>query len=712
MLLPLVDLKVYTGDELPYFSDKAIFPPSLLTRVVEAYGEKSLPHPLIFRVGKGDRSYYVGVREFSAEEGTVRLPGSFVEKVFIKEDFLSFQLADDVPKGKYLTLKPLQFYPQITNWKYYLENRLSRYYTTLTVHDMLHIEDNNTIFELFIEDVGDSGDTICIIDTDMILDIIPLNDIMATQQLEFSKFSLMNSLENTKEIRVGEIVHLNNMKPFSSQDYVPSLFKIDLSQFHNQDMLNIIIRNSGPHLQIDQIVNMDCLVGLDKLTNMENFKWSTMDDDFEIQYRLDHNLIETPVKSINIKIAESGELLTKVNQKKGDDESADSHIYIAPFVWEFQANIDLEVSTSNAAIPDVQNPKELIAEEEEERYRCPNCEKEIPKRTRQLHEPFCLRNNVKCSCGCIFFKQIPPNHWHCDDCNDSKAYGNSALLLMKHRKLNHDGNYICNSCASNEKYAKYTELVVQHKSSKCSEKLHVCRFCHLVVPQGEATYQDNFLNLSHHENECGNKTTECFQCGRILRTKDVSKHLKMHTLDKLEKNNDIKLNFSKCLNENCVMITHPDANAFGLCDLCYGPVYIAQEDPNNLKLQSRIERKYMLQLTKGCGFSWCRNINCRTYNKDKFSKMSHKEIYTYLCQELFSYIASPPLPINQDRVTHSPNRLWFCVNEAIQSRTNIANVLLDVGEYSPLLIYKAVNETEANLPSAEKWLSENAIKDK
>lgn len=712
MLLQLVDLKVYVGDELPYFSDKAIFPPSLLTKVVESYGEESLPHPLIFRVGKDDRSYYFGVREFSAEEGTVRLPRCFIEKVFKKEDFLSFELADDVPKGKSLTLKPLQFYPQITNWKYYLENRLSRYYTTLSAHDILYMEENGTIFELFIEDVGDSANTICIIDTDMILDVIPLNDIMATQQLEFSKFSLTTSLENTKEIKMGETIHLNDMRPFSSQDYIPSLFKVDVSQIHDQDMLNIIIRNSESNPQIDKVFNMDFLVGLDKLTNMENFKWSTMEDDFEIQYDLDHNLIENPVKSIRIRIAESGDLLTKLNQKKGDTENADSYIYIAPFVWEFQANIDLEVVAYNSAIADAQYSEELSTEEELEKYRCPNCEKEIPKRTRQLHEPFCLRHNIKCGCGCIFFKQIPPNHWHCDDCNESKAYGSSALLLMKHRKLNHEGYYICNSCASDKKYAKYIDLVAQHKSSICPEKLHVCRFCHLVVPQGEATYQDNFLNLSHHENECGNKTTECFRCGRILRIKDVSKHLKVHELDKLEKNNDIKLNFSKCLNENCVMITHPSSNALGLCDLCFGPVYISQEDPKNLKLQSRIERKYMLQLTRGCGFTWCSNINCRTYNKGKFSKMSHKEIYTYVREELFPFIASPTLPINSDRVTHSPNRLWFCVNEAIQSRTNIANVLLDTGEYSPLLIYKAVNEAEANLPSAENWLLENAIKEK
>lgn len=704
------ELKVIIESNLPRYSDRAIFPPSILSSIIETYSESRLPHPLIFKVWHNNNSCYIGVKEFSSNEGEIVLPHIITNKLAVDGDgIVRVELISDISKGKSLTLKPLQFYPQIHNWKFFLESKLTNFYTTLTKNDVLYLEDGPIVYELFIEAVDESSDTIGIIDTDIILDVIPLNDIMANQQLEFNNNSNLVDSDKMNEVFLNDEVQIRNLKPFTASDFRPQIYKLDLSNYDKSRSLTIKI-TSLDHGDYSSLFNFDLIVGMDKLVNLENFRWTTMKDDFDLQSKLDKNIANTYEKVITINTQQNDELLTKIH--KIEDDTSDHFIYIVPFTWEFNSNVQLSIMNEHNK-PKESKISERNLDMHDDTMMCSNCSKAIPKDKFMLHESFCIRNNIKCSCGLIFLKEIPASHWHCDKCNDSTKYGSSSLLKFKHDKLYHEALYKCNQCSNSAEFNDFIDLVINHKTSVCPGKLHECRFCFLIVPQGESTYQDKVANLTNHENTCGNKTTECFKCNKILRTKDLSKHLKMHDLDKIQMNQDTKVNFNKCLNENCIIIikNNKTSNQLGLCDYCFGSIYIPQHDPTNIKLQSRIERKYMIQLTKGCGFDWCTNTNCKTFNPTRFASLPHKTLLSYINDSLLSNIRTPALPINKDKSLLVGNRLWFCVNESIQSRKNILVRLASENEYDEELIYKPINELSVITDdSVRDWLLHNGVK--
>ncbi|RLV92933.1 hypothetical protein JA1_002876 [Spathaspora sp. JA1] len=185
----------------------------------------------------------------------------------------------------------------------------------------------------------------------------------------------------------------------------------------------------------------------------------------------------------------------------------------------------------------------------------------------------------------------------------------------------------------------------------------------------------------------------------------------MHELDKVQFNQLNKITFNKCCNENCINLLSGgvSTNELGLCDICYGPLYIAQHDPTNLKLQIRIERKYMIQLSKGCGNSWCNNEYCRNGNRSLQQK-PFKELMELLNQELFRNIHYPKLPINKSREIElgSSNKVWFCVNESISNKRVLLDLLRSEGLYENEIIYKAINERNDE-QSIRSWLQEKAV---
>ncbi|RLV86403.1 hypothetical protein JA9_004627 [Meyerozyma sp. JA9] len=625
----------------PRYSDKAIFPPSVLADVIDRLGDH-LPHPLIFRLHSENQQIYVGVLEFSAPENTIILPEIVFRK--LPQQPVTAELVVDIPKGTELSLKPLQFYSQVHNWKFFLESRLPKLYTTLTKHEKLLVEDENGVYELFVENL--SANTVCITDTEMVLDVVPLDNVMAQQQLEFSK--AISYLEEAASLNPGAPASVD-IEPFNSPQFKTQMLKIDIKQCKTK--LYIVLESTSPPY------NSDIVVGTDKFVGMECYRWSSMDISDDVDRKI---------------VAIDPDTVTGEN------------LYVVPFAWESPCTVKLSVtSTLRNEVP----PNSEI---------CSNCGKAIAKETMVLHQAHCFRHNIKCECGSVFPEKIPPHHWHCEQCS---AHGNAAVSKSKHDKMNHMGPYKCDKCGFGA-FATFSELVTSHKAVECPDKLHECQFCHMIVPQEESTYQDRYLGLTHHENWCGNRTVECFRCSKVLRSKDMSNHLQMHELDKMEMTQATKLMFTKCSNMNCVN-AKDSSNILGMCSTCFGPLYVQQHDPTGIKLQSRIERRYMLQLTKGCGFSWCQNQECCS---GLSPKLSVKEAIDRVRNDLLPEVAN--LPINKDKSITTV--VWFCVNESVQRRKNMVDAILSEGEYDAAVVYKAANE-ERN-EGIREWLQTHAVK--
>lgn len=618
-------MNITTG-QLPPLSDKCLLPPLLLADVLAAH--PALPHPLVFRLTSPTNSVLVGVREFTAPENTVVAPQEVAS--VLGAGPVTATLAPDLPKALFLRVKPAQFYPHVSNWKYYLESFLSSNYTTLS-RGQVFGHDAAAAVRLTVEDCN--ADAVVVVDTDIVLDVVPVNDVAAHQQQR--QTADLAALENVPRLQQTQRVAV---EPFSVA--VPKVYALDLTASCS---LRISTDSDAD--------NVDVVAGFDKLVTLENFAFATMGA-LSIAIDLASELVSTHVRN------------------------GASTLYVVPFAWEHDASVTISVEP--LAKPPVPLP---LAE-------CSNCGRQIASNL-QLHEAHCRRNNVRCTCGEVFAKEIPRTHWRCAHCD---VHGDSALSEMKHLRMRHSGPYVC-VCGDPHEYRDFLELVTQHKATVCPAKLHECRFCHLVVPQEEATYEDRYANLSHHENQCGNKTTECFQCARVVRNKDLASHMTMHYMDKVERNNEV---VARCTNGNCV--SESDAhNDLGLCAACYGPLYLLVHDPTRAKLQNRIERRYMLQLTKGCGHSWCANAECATGGTKLDFKLAMQHVQTLLGQ-----VAG--LPVS----TLATSRFWFCVNESVQMRKAVLDALRSEGHYADSMLLRAVN-AHSDEEAARLWLRCHAV---
>lgn len=645
----LLDRELSAG--LSKFSDKVILPQSVLSQIIDQY-EDNLPHPLIFRMICNGSQSYLGVKEFGGDEQEHKagIPWIIQQELGVSDDkdepiSLNFTLIDSIPKGTSLKLKPIKEYPEIHNWKYFLESKL-RNYTTLTKGGILYVEDKDQVYELYVEDV-EPANTVCIIDTDITLDVI--------EELQEDSIS-RRSNDVIKEIGLTVEVELGSSPVYKIQKEKAIGKRISVEPVDND------------------FDNVDVVLG-DRFVSLNRYTTTTLE--------------------------QGGHSLTvpQVPETKGEDD--DDWVYLIPYVWDHSVKVNIVLSEIEdedmEAEPEVDNSM----------VQCGNCDKYIPKTSLVLHENFCKRNNVKCTCGKVFLKKIPETHWECEHC---EQHGDTQLSKIKHYKTFHEGPYDCPDCGASG-FSSSFDLVMHHRATDCSFKLHECRFCHLIVPQEESTYEDKYNNLTHHEGDCGNKTTECFRCQKILKQKDIATHLKMHELEKVQYDNIVAVSTEKCSNDNCVNILSGPSNLLRLCDLCYGSIYSSVDDPTNLKLQNRIERKYVIQLSKGCGNLWCKNPECKS--SGMATSMAMKDIIPHVRDGLLKFVASPQLPINKQRVDKeaNQNQFWFCVDQNTTKRKLLVENLFIQGEYKPELVYKAVNEIrDISEDRIKGWLEYNAVK--
>lgn len=659
-----MSLSIFPSEALPTLSDKCIFPQLTLSATLQSHSP--LPHPLIYRLHSQDKSVLVGVKEFTAPEGEILVPQSVFD--VLGETQVDVEIAE-IPKATFLSVRPTQFYPHITNWKYYLESFLSKNYTTLSQGQEFGVYDIAAKTEVKLRVESANEPLVTVIDTDIALDVVPLNDIMAAQQIQHN-----NSIayaENVPDIKWDTKITL---LPFN-QTNTPSIFKVDLRLVKSPLAIELTI-DSDPY-------NADLLIGLDRFVTLENFLWCTMAQDGQ------------PRKYIQID--PNSDIIVNYMNKHVDD---DCWLYLVPFAWEHPCEVHLKKLESLIVTNDESGKS---SGEHEGQVQCGNCRIFIDKGKFPLHEAFCLRNNVACSCGEIFQKAIPSTHWHCEECVPT-VYGDSSLFKFKHEKLYHMGPYVCGQCEDSTSFPNFIDLVEKHKATTCPAKLHECIFCHLILPQEEATYVDKFANLTHHENLCGNKTTECFQCGKNVKTKDLASHLRIHYMNKVESASE---QVPRCANENCINITNSLTNDLGLCDTCYGSLYAQVHDPTNIKLQNRIERKYIMQLTKGCGNDWCENPECASINK-----LNIGQALKHIQHELLPQIVRPLLPINKPALANgtvmAANHMWFCVNSSVDAKRRLFQKFQRQNIYSDSMILKALsaNQDEEN---TLLWLKAHSV---
>ena len=700
--------------------------------------QQNLPHPLTFRLVNpaNGRIVFAGIREFSAADNVVGLSPFLRQSLGFdgqqnpdKVNGLGHntgingsepQESDSVfprltvhvqllPKGTFVKLRPLEAGYDPEDWKALLEQYLRDNYTTLTNGEVLAIPAGKEEFRFLIDGLKPNEEAISLVDTDLEVDIEPLNEEQARETLQRLVQKSKRAPGTSEGSSAGGKVDVNTnatgqVRPDEYVDY--SLEKwdkakdieIELTAFDSDQDIDLFVSPFGA-----------------------SHRSKPREEEFVFGDFSTRATKRVKIRHTNAHLDNAEALWLSV--RGYGDVSRDAQGQ-APLQYNLRISSIDELSSSSEDDKTMADDEPVGPDEE----RCTNCRQSVPKRTMFLHQNFCLRNNILCPhCHLVFQKSSSEwqNHWHCP--HDS-SHGNTVSSHAKHDSLMHTAR----SCLSCGYDAANSLDLAHHRTTTCPGKLILCQFCHLQVPQQGAddpspdSAEVILSGLTPHELSDGARTTECHICGRITRLRDMTTHLKHHDLQRLSRSKP-----RICRNANCGRTldgvsksgeakVQGSRNDLGVCDACFGPLYVTMYDPDGKALRRRVERKYLTQLLTGCGQPWCRNEYCKNGRKNLGMLQEGGTISSKEALGMFK----PTLDALKDEKVP----LHFCADEASQRRRVLAGLVAAEGDavgkgkgkekerndltegsgYEPEWCVAALEASGGDLDKARGWLRDFA----
>ena len=649
--------------------------------------QQQLPHPLIFRLvnPRNGRVIYAGIREFSADDhqiglspflrfslgieghdeidrrsgNQVRAQISSGEGQIPPEEASKITVhVKELPKGTYVRLRPLEAGYDVDDWKALLEQYLRDNFTTLTKGEILSVPTGAQELRFLVDKLKPSEEAVSLVDTDLEVDIEALNEDQARETLSQRLRKAQRSSTTADGNSPGGLVEAN---------------KDEAGQVRLGEYVDYTFKLGNPRSSMKVRLSYDGRGELDLFVSPLGPRYRSKPRQSEYVFGdISDNVVKTiKIRNTHAALDTADALWVSVHGYKSDDpkgkDAASDHII------HYQLQITHVTDSSDSMMEDVSTSNENASNTAE--APCKNCRQWVPHRTMILHENFCFRNNILCpSCSNVFQKSSEEwkNHWHCphDD-----AYGNTEGSQYKHNALFHRPR----TCANCDYQAASVPEMAHHRTTTCPGKLILCSFCHLQVPQQGPDDPDLhdpeviFTGLTPHELIDGARTTECHLCTKIERLRDMPAHLKLHDLERQSRPKP-----RICRNANCGRTidgvgkngrtgNQPARNELGICDTCFGPLYVSMYDPDGKALKRRVERKYLTQLLTGCGQSWCRN---------KFCKIGRKNLELAKPEErLTSKEALSMIKPLLDNLKDESTPLQFCTDEASQTRRALAEML-------------------------------------
>ncbi|KAK4187051.1 putative ubiquitin fusion degradation protein [Podospora australis] len=685
---------------------------------------QQLPHPLMFQLvnPKNGNAVFAGIREFSANEGEVALSPYLIDALGIHEDEIQkLQFGNDdlvdltadeevlaktpgvqitvkarqLPKGTYVRLRPLEAGYNPDDWKSLLERQLRASFTTLTRDSMLSVRGvKGEEFQFLTDKFVPEGNGICVVDTDLEVDIEPLNEEQAKETLRQIAAKSQRAPGTAAGSSVGHKMDI--WKDVEGQVLGGDYVDYELPSWDKARPIAIELTIHDDH-EIDIFISP------------KSNRQRALPREGEHMFG-DFSSPRDGVKSIviqptNVELEGAESLLVSVHGFVIPNDTPSS----TPGRYTIRAKA-FEPGTSVTEPIELSSPPPQSADEEQ----CKNCLQMVPKRTIVLHENFCLRNNIVCpQCKNVFQKRSLDweNHWHCP--THPEAYGSTSRSKEKHDYFQHT-SHTCASCGTSTPFTfpSLPELS-RHRTTICPHKLILCHFCHLEVaqegdPLDPSSEAETVLSgLTAHERADGARTTDCHLCGAIVRLRDMAAHSAHHELDKSTRSKP-----EVCRDELCGRTLHGigprgqvnggtrmgqgPGNSLGLCSLCFAPLYVNMHDPEGKALRRRIERRYLTQLMTGCGKKWCQNEWCKTGRSNRGL-------------EPLGTSAAAALPLVKpllEAINDHSQQMHFCVDETSQRRKKTADMLSAEGVWDLEWCIASMEAEGGNLNSARTWLAD------
>ena len=651
--------------------------------------QQQLPHPLTFRLvnPENGRVIFAGIREFTAGENEVGISTVLREALGLNSPRETDQTAalrdeskknalyredvheptawltvhvQELPKGTFVKLRPLEAGYDPEDWKALLEQYLRDNYTTLTNGEILAIPAGKEVFRFLVDGLKPNEDAITLVDTDLEVDIEPLNEEQARETLQ----KLVQKSKRAPGVKGGSSAGGKiDIGTIESGQVLPGTYvDYELGNWNASDDVELELTG------LDVEDNVDLLVS----PFGSKHRSRPREDEFVFGDISTRATKRVKLRRSNIELEEADSLWVSV---RGYPAAFDDDQEQMPMQYSIRALCSQDVPS----VVDEDNTMKGNAILDPDEERCSNCHQAVPSRTMFLHQNFCLRNNILCPhCQLVFQKSSSTwkNHWHCQH---DDSYGNTLSSKTKHDTQMHT-HHACQSC---DYEATNIPDLAHHRTTTCPGKLILCRFCHLQVPQQgpddpPADSPEVILSgLTPHELSDGGRTTECHICSKIVRLRDMTTHLKHHDLQRLSRTKP-----RICRNVNCgrtldgigkggEIRVQGARNGLAVCDVCFGPLYVATYDPDGKGLKRRVERKYLTQLLTGCNQAWCRNELCKTGRKNIGVAI---EGQTTTSKDALAMI-KPTL----ENLKNEQTTLSFCTDEASQKSRILAEMLAAEG---------------------------------
>lgn len=675
-----------------------------------------LPNPLMFRLVNpaNGNTVYAGIREFSAEEGQVALSPYLLEALDVNaadlKDGNEAENAIDLtgtngdsggpqirveakvlPKGTYVRLRPLEAGYNPDDWKALLERHMRGAFTTLTKDAILSVRGvKGETFQFLVDKFEPEGDGICVVDTDLQVDIEALNEEQARETVRQIMAKAQRAPGTADGSSIGGTIDI--WKPVQGQVLEGDYVDYELDSWDKSRDLEIGLSGMQDGDEIDLFVSPRSARSRVPPRDSEHIF-----GDFSTPEQGSKKIV---LSSRNAELDGADGLRISVHGYMPNDQ-ATANTSPRPFTLRVRAAP--EETPSKPA----EDKQEHSADDEQ----CKNCLQWVPKRTMFMHENFCLRNNVACPhCKNVFQKRSLEwqNHWHCDR---DDSYGSSVESKSKHDYIFHTP-HTCSSCGPDQTFPSLP-LLARHHTTICPSKLILCQFCHLEVPQeGDPTdpaseAETAISGLTPHERADGARTTDCHLCGKIIRLRDMAAHTANHELDKKYREAP-----QTCRDKLCGRTLHGvgprgqigagtrmgqgPGNDLGLCSICFSPLYASMHDPDGKALRRRIERRYLTQLMAGCNKAWCANEWCKTGRKNLGAEpKAPAGGAAGLIQEVKPLVAE---------VDDRSKPMYFCVDEGGQKRRMVAEVLASEGVWDLEWCIAAAEAEGPNMDKGREWL--------
>ncbi|KAJ1324777.1 ubiquitin fusion degradation protein 1 [Microdochium nivale] len=716
-----------------------------------ADSHQQLPDPLMFRLVNqaNGNVVHAGIREFSAPDDVVLLSSYLLEALGISESELSFETpngatandavdltrddeetscattptptppgpritihAKQLPRGTYVRLRPLEAGYDPGDWKSLLERQLRQSFTTLTRGAFLAVRGvKGETFRFLIDKFQPEGDGICVVDTDLEVDIEALNEEQARETMR----QIMAKSQKAPGTAQGSSVggELSIWKDVEGRVLPGEFVDYELESWPRSRPLEITLSELDDEYSVDLLISPKSTRQRAHPRDIEHvFATFTFSEPGTKR-------IAIPATAADMDDAESLLVTVRGYRPEGETGPARDASAFKLRVKSIKAEA-LSPTTNGPAKEATEEPKQTSPDDEQ----CQTCLQWIPKRTMVLHENFCRRNNVVCPhCRSVFQKSSDDwaNHWHCS--KDDGAHGNTAESQAKHDSLFHTER-ACPACTFT---TNSVPDLARHRTSVCPGKIILCQFCHLEVPQEGDPFSPSaeslLSGLTEHELADGARTTDCHLCSKIIRLRDMATHLKHHDLEKAHRPRP-----AICRNANCGRTQHGvgrngvvgsgtqmgqgAGNNLGLCSLCYSPLYVSLHDPEGKALRRRIERRYLTQLTTGCQKRWCRNEWCKMGRANMgLDPLPPKSGgggtggTTTTTSTRTGVAAVLPLVkplVDNIQQLHVP--MFFCVDETNQRRRALAEMLAAEGGWDLEWCVAACEAEGGDMDRVREWL--------